>query len=264
MVLAVNAENTYIALGGFAEDGLQFCAHIASAPFRTADQYACDLLGMLTLYRVSDEPIEGAVLCSVVPAITMPLTEALRRISGHEPMNISSGVRTGLNLKIDNPRQLGSDLVCLAVEAAASLPKPCLIVAADTATTFTALDAAGTMVGSAIAPGLMIGLDALHTHAAQLPSVRAEIPDHGVAGRNTIDSMRSGVLFGHACMIDGMIARFSEALGGGITAALTGTYSGLLAPHLRTQTRLFPDMALCGLYRIWKKNKKRGGPHEPR
>ncbi|MGM9648852.1 MAG: type III pantothenate kinase [Butyricicoccaceae bacterium] len=257
MVLAVNAENTYIALGGFTESGLRFCAHIATAPFRTADQYACDLLSMLTLYHVSEEPIEGAVLCSVVPSITSVLTEALRRISGHEPMNISSGVRTGLNIKIENPRQLGSDLVCLAVEAAATLPMPCLIVAADTATTFTALNASGTMVGSAIAPGLLIGLTALRTHAAQLPSIRPEAPEHGVMGCNTTDSMRSGVLFGHACMIDGMIQRFSEALGGDITVALTGAYSELLAPHLRTQTYRYPDLALHGLYRIWKKNKKR-------
>ncbi|MGN1030173.1 MAG: type III pantothenate kinase [Butyricicoccaceae bacterium] len=257
MVLAVNAENTYIALGGFTEGELRFHAHIATAPFRTADQYACDLLNMLALYHMTEEPIEGAVLCSVVPSISAALTEALRRISGHTPMNIASGVRTGLNLKIDNPRQLGSDLVCLAVEAAATLPKPCLVVAADTATTFTALDASGTMVGSAIAPGLSIGLAALRTHAAQLPSIRPEVPEHGVMGRNTIESMRSGVLFGHACMIDGMVQRFAAALGGSITVALTGTHSELLAPQLHTQVRLCPELALHGLYRIWKKNKKR-------
>lgn len=257
MVLAVNAENTYITVGGFTENGLQFCAHIATAPFRTSDQYACDFLSIFSLYHTTEESIEGAVLCSVVPSITAALTEALRRISRREPMNISSGVRTGLNIKIDNPRQLGSDLVCLAVEAAATLPKPCLIVAADTATTFTALDASGTMVGSAIAPGLLIGLSALRTYAAQLPSIRPEVPEHGVLGCNTVDSMRSGVLFGHACMIDGMIHRFSDVLGGHITVALTGAYSDLLEPHLLTQVRHCPELALHGLYRIWKKNRKK-------
>ena len=258
MLLAVNAQNAAITLGCFDEGGkLCVVAHIATEPRHTADKYACQIDSVLRLHGYTASEIYGAVLCSVVPALNAVLCDAVKMLCGCQVISVSSGVKTGLSIQVENPRAVGTDLVCVAVEAAAHQKLPALIIDMNTATTFTALDARGVLVGSAIAPGVSLGLDALHEKAAQLPSIDLTRSETNVMGKNTVDAMASGVLNGAASMADGMIARFRQQLGDTMTVYLTGTHAHLIAPHMREKVHKADDMVLYGLYRIWVKNRKK-------
>lgn len=258
MLLAINVQNSAIALGCFDRMGeLRVVACIAAEPEHTADQYACEIDNVLRLRGCAASDIYGAVLCSVVPSLSTVLHDAVRILCGCEAVNVASGVKTGLSIQIDNPRALGSDLVCVAVEAAARGRLPALVIDMNTAVTFTALDEHGVLVGSIIAPGMHIGLDALHEKAAQLPSISLNRAQCRLLGKNTVDAMASGVLNGTASMIDGMVARCREQLGGNLTVYLTGTDAALAADYLREQVYRTDDMVLYGLYRIWMKNRKK-------
>ncbi len=258
MLLAINAQNSAITLGCFDEDGhLRMVAQIASENGHTADQYACQLDSVLRLRGYAPSEIYGAVICSVVPPLNAVLYEAVKLLCGCEIVNVSTGVKTGLSIQTENPRTLGSDLVCVAVEAAAHNRFPALIVDMNTATTFTALDSSGTLVGSAIAPGVCLGLDALHEHAAQLPSISLTRTETALLGKNTVDAMASGVLNGAASMIDGMIVRCREQLGEELTVYLTGTDAKLIAGRMREQVEHRDNMVLYGLQRIWLKNHRK-------
>ncbi len=256
MLLAMNVQNANITLGCFDESQLRIVAHISTETGQTADQYACQLDSVLRLYGCRASEIFGAVMCSVVPSLSGTLEQAVKLLFGCDMVNVSSGVKTGLSIEIDNPRLLGSDLVCLSVQAAALGRLPALVIDMNTATTFTALDQRGTLIGSAIAPGVRIGLDALHAHAAQLPSVSLTSHPCTLIGKNTIDAMTAGVLLGAASMVDGMIEKFRAALGDDLTVYLTGTDAAPVTPYLQQPVQCIDDMVLYGLHRIWTKNRK--------
>lgn len=258
MLLAINAQNSVIALGCFDEEGhLRAVARIAAEAAYTADQYACQINSMLHLRGYTAGEFYGAVLCSVVPSLNTVLHDAVKILCGCEVVSVSSGVKTGLSIQTENPRALGSDLVCVAVEAAAQKHLPALVVDMNTATTFTALDSRGVLVGSAIAPGVHIGLEALREKAAQLPSISLTRSETRLLGRNTVDAMASGVLNGAASMIDGMIDRCREQLGEDLTVYLTGMDAPLVMGRMREHVRHIDDMVLYGLHRIWLKNRRK-------
>lgn len=258
MLLAINIQNSAITLGCFDRQGnLCVVSHIASETRQTAEQYACGIDSVLRLRGCDASKISGAIICSVVPALSGVLREAVEILCRCEVVNVSSGVKTGLSIRMDNPRVVGSDLVCVAVEAAAKKQLPALVIDMNTAVTFTALDESGALVGSIIAPGMRIGLESLHTKAAQLPSIGLTRPHTGLLGKNTMDAMASGMLNGTASMIDGMIGRCRDQLGDNLTVYLTGTDAELAAPYLTETVRRVDDMVLYGLYRIWMKNKRR-------
>ncbi len=237
--------NSHVRFGGFCGDDMQFVASIATDSRLTGEQYACQLRDVLALYGVEPAQIDGVVFCSVAPAVTPNIQKAIRILTGREPFGVASGVKTGLNLKIDQPRALGSDLVANAVWAVqrGKLPcvvvdlgtattlsgvktglnlkidqpralgsdlvanavwavqrgkLPCVVVDLGTATTFTVLDRSGVLIGTAIAAGVRASLDTLKNMAAQLPSIRMEAPSRGVLGRNTVDAMKSGAVYGAA------------------------------------------------------------------
>ena len=241
MLLAINIQNSTITLGCFDEAAkLHAVAHIATESRHTADQYACQIESVLRLR-------------GFVPA---EMHEAVEMLCCCEVVNVSSGVKTGLSIQTDNPRALGSDLVCVAVEAAALGRLPALVVDMNTATTFTALNARGVLAGSIIAPGIQIGLDALHEKAAQLPSISLNRKTVRLLGKNTVDAMASGVLHGAASMVDGMIAKCRQQLGDNLTVYLTGTEAPMAAAYMQEKVQRMDDMVLYGLYRIWTKNRK--------
>lgn len=256
MLLTINAQNTFITLGCFRAGRLETVTQLGTELRYTADQYACAIASVLQLHHVRLEQIGGAVLCSVVPALSEALRQAVETLLGCPVVCVSAGVKTGLNMKIDHPHMLGSDLVCLAVEAVSRQKLPCVAVDLGTATTFTCIDKNGVLVGTAIAPGVRLGLEALREQAAQLPSVtlNKKVP---MMGKNTVDAIRSGVLNGTASMVDGMILRLREQLGEPLTVYLTGTYADEIAPLLREQTEEEEYLALMGLQKIWEKNKKK-------
>ena len=257
MLLAVNIQNSIITIGCFEGEELCGVARMAADVRLTADQYACQINSVLHLKGYSPSEVHGAVLCSVVPALTSVIPDALKLICHCRLINIGSGIRTGLNLEVDNPRAFGSDLVCVAVEAAALGKLPALVIDLNTAVTFTALDRRGVLTGSAITPGIHISLDALRDKAAQLPaiSLNREIPK--LIGKNTVDAMTSGALYGAASMMDGMTARFREQLGENLTVYLTGADAELIAPLMREQVKCREYMVLYGLQHIWNKNCKK-------
>lgn len=256
MLLAINAQNTFITIGCFRRGELEVVTRLATEPRHTADQYACSIADVLRLHSVDRRQIGGAILCSVVPALSSVLRQAVETLFHCPVTSVSAGVKTGLNMKIDHPHLVGSDLVCLAVEAVARGQLPCAVVDMGTATTFTAVDGRGVMVGTAIAPGVRLGLEALRAQAAQLPSV---VLDRSVPliGKNTMDAISSGVLYGAACMVDGMIGRLRTQLGEELTVYLTGPYADMVAGLMQETVTEEPYLALMGLQKIWEKNKKR-------
>ncbi|MGN1014906.1 MAG: type III pantothenate kinase [Butyricicoccus sp.] len=256
MLLTINAQNTFITLGCFRKGKLTTVTQLATEPHHTADQYACAIASVLQLHQVDLQQIGGAVLCSVVPALSGVLRQAVETLFHCPIVCVSAGVKTGLNMKIDNPHMLGSDLVCLAVEAVSRGKLPCVVVDLGTATTFTAVDRNGVMVGTAIAPGVRLSLEALREQAAQLPSVTLDRTP-SLIGKNTQDAIRSGVLCGAASMVDGMVRRMRAQLGDGMTVYLTGQDADAVGELMEETACQEPSFALMGLQKIWERNKKK-------
>lgn len=255
MLIAVNAGNSHVALGGYEKDGGFFSASIATEPRQTADYYACVLRQIFALHGADTKSLQGAVFSSVVPPMTPILTGALSLLGVSDIIELSSGVKTGLNIRSEQPRQVGSDRVAMAVAARAKGKLPCVVVALGTATTFTVLDLSGALVGSAITAGVGLCLAALRKQAAQLPAVSIDTRIHGVLARNTVDSMRVGAVCGAAAMVDGMIDRFAEALRATPFVVVTGSSAPLVIRHLRTPHQYDEHLLLDGLRLIWQKNR---------
>ena len=254
MLIAVNAGNSRVLLGGYEEDERIFAASIATEPRQMPEDYACRLQQVLGLYGVDTGRIHGAVIGSVVPDLAAVLEEALRLLGVNEVVEVSSGVKTGLNIRSEQPRQVGSDRVAGAVAARAKGRLPCVVVGLGTATTFTALDQTGALVGSAITAGVQLSVEALRMQAAQLPMVALEAGAEGVLARNTVDAMRVGALYGTAAMVDGMIARFADALGQQPYVVVTGAFAPLVTRFLRVPHEHDENLVLDGLRLIWEKN----------
>lgn len=254
MLLCVDIGNTNITLGGYREDTLVFTARLASDVQRTADQYAVELYDILRLNGCSAAQVQGAILSSVVPTLTDALCRASQKLFGFAPMVLGPGVKSGLNIKIDNPAQLGADLVAGAIGAMAKFPLPCIIIDLGTATTISVLNAKGEFLGGAIAAGIRLTLKALTENTAQLPLVGIEAPK-SVIGSNTIDCMKSGLILGAAAMLDGLIDRMETELGGSASVVATGGLAREVIPHCRREIQVDENLLLDGLKRIYEKNR---------
>lgn len=254
MVFTVDVGNTNIVLGAFDGDSLVFVSRMATDTAKMEDQYAIEFADILTLYGYSARLFDGAILSSVVPPLLPVIKRAVSKLIAGKVYVVGPGIKTGLNIKIDNPAALGSDLVCGAVAALTKYPLPCVIFDLGTATTIMALDASGAMIGGSIYPGVRISLEALSKRTAQLPYVSTEPVNH-VIGTNTIDSMRSGILYGTAAMIDGMVQRYCEELGGEATVIATGGIASTVVPYCKCNITIDENLLLEGLYLIYKKNR---------
>lgn len=255
MLLSIDVGNTNITLGAFLKKELKMVARMATNSSLTADQYAVDLKNILALKEVDFHEIHGAVIGSVVPQVGAALTEAVRELCGIDPIVLGPGIKTGLNIKIDNPGQLGADLAAGAVAAAHLYPAPCIIFDLGTATTISVLDADNNFLGGAIAAGLHTTLDALASRTAQLPHINIEAPDKCI-GTNTVDSMKSGLVFGAAAMIDGMIDRIEDEIGGKAAVVATGGLSAIVVPLCRREIIYNDNLLLEGMRLIYERNKK--------
>ena len=255
MLIAVNAGNSRVLLGGYEEYGQVFSASIATEPKLTRDDYACKLQQVLLLYGVNVRRIHGGIVSSVVPSMVGVLEGALRLLGIRDVIEVSSGVKTGLNIRSEQPRQVGSDRVAAAVAARAKGKLSCVAITLGTATTFTALDGSGALVGSAITAGVQLSLLALREQAAQLPAVAIDAKAKGILARNTVDAMRVGAVYGAASLVDGMVERFAEALGETPYVVLTGELAPLVTPYLCIPFEYDESLVLDGLHLIWKKNR---------
>ncbi|MBQ8164480.1 MAG: type III pantothenate kinase [Clostridia bacterium] len=255
MIFTIDVGNSNIVLGGYKEESLLFVARISTSTKRTADEYAVSIKEILDIRGYSNQDIEGVIISSVVPHITTILYEAIKLFTGIAPIVVGPGMKTGINIKIDDPAQLGSDLLVDSVAAAALYEKPCIVVDMGTATTISAVTENNEMIGGAIIPGVKISIDALAEKTAQLPHI-ALIPPKKAIGTNTISCMQSGLIYGNAGMIDGIVERIEEELGKKCTVVATGGLAKEICNVCRHEIIYDEYLMLKGLYILYKKNSK--------
>ena len=253
MVFTLDIGNTNICIGCYKEDKLIFVSRIATNLSKMIDQYAVEIRDILSLYNCDAGCFDGAIISSVVPHLTPILREALKKLLHCNIMVVDAGFNHGLTIKIKEPSILGSDLICAAVAAIRQFTLPCIVVDLGTATKIMALDQSGAFLGCSILPGVNISLEALFSRAAQLPQINLESVSE-VIGTTSIDSMKSGVVYGTAGSIDGMIDRYAEILGGNASLVATGGLSGVIVPSCKHTISVCPDLVLDGLYEIYKNN----------
>lgn len=250
MLLALDVGNTNITLGVYEGEKLLFVTRMATNLPRMEDEYASAMLSILHLYNIHTSQVNGAVLSSVVPRLTDDLARAVRRVWKVEPFIVSAQSVPELKVKRDVPNTLGADLVVGAVAAKAMYHGPCIVIDMGTATTLTGLNADGEVCGVVIIPGVGTSLDALTSRAAQLSSVSLTAPPQ-VLGRNTMECIQSGMVFGTACMLDGLCDRIEDELGAPCEVVATGGLAGLIVPHCSRKITFSDTLLLDGLKIIW-------------
>ena len=253
MILAIDIGNTNIVLGGIQDRKIQFEARMATDQLKTSDQYCVEIKNMLSLFDVQISDVEDIIISSVVPPVLNSFKTAIRKLTGKQCMIVGPGLKTGLNILIDNPRNVGSDLIVAAVAAIREYGAPLLIVDMGTATTISVIDQKGNYLGGCICPGVKISLDALISRTAQLPGISLGQPKKAI-GRNTIDCMQSGVMIGAAAMLDGMIDRMEEELGQPAKVVITGGVSKFIQPFCRREMVYDKDLLLKGLVALYYNN----------
>lgn len=253
MVLTIDIGNTNINLGLFQEDALQMSVRLATERQKTEDQFAADFFQLFQMHEITPTEIGGTIISSVVPEITTSVKHAIERLTKQKALVLSPGVKTGLNILIDNPAQLGADLAAGAVGASAHYPLPAFVVDLGTATKIYAIDAKGFR-GCMIAPGVAISLKALTDTSSLLPTISLE-PPKKACGTNSVESMQSGVILGTAAMIDGLLDRFAAELGTPKTILATGGLSAFFAPVCRHEIVYDSHLVLKGLKKIYDKNQ---------
>jgi type III pantothenate kinase len=255
MILVIDVGNTNIVLGCMDDDKIHFTARLSTDRTKTSDEYAILVQNLFVVNHCSVSKIEGGIISSVVPQLSSALQDAVKKVTGKHPLIVGSGVKTGLNILIDNPGQLGSDLVADAVAAYAEYPKPTLIFDMGTATTLSVLDARGNYIGGMIIPGVRLAMEALAKGTSQLPHISLEAPKK-ITGTNTVDCMKSGAIYGNAAMLDGIIDRVESELGQQAAVVATGGLMRYITPYCNHKMICDENLMLKGLYIIYKKNTK--------
>ncbi len=253
MLLAIDIGNTNITLGAYDDNILSFTARLKTDSSFTSDQYAIQIKDIMELYNLDFRNIEDCIISSVVPQVGSAVSNAVSKLCNITPLIIGPGVKTGLNIKIDNPAQLGADLVAGAVGAISEYTLPCIIIDMGTASTISVIDKNGMFLGGSIAAGVKLTLKALFENTSQLPSVNIEAP-RSVIGTNTVDCMKSGLVFGTAAMLDGLIDRIENELGESATIVATGGLSKEIITHCRRDIIYNENLLLDGLREIYEKN----------
>ena len=255
MLLAIDIGNTNIVLGGIRDDHIQFHARIATDRTRTSDQYGVEIKNMIEAFGVNIYDITDCIISSVVPPVFNSVKTGVIKVIGKQPMVVGPGLKTGLNIQLENPAQVGSDRIVIAVAALAEHKAPLILMDLGTATTIEVVEPENVYMGGVIFPGVKTSLDALISKAAQLPGISLDKPKK-VIGKNTVDCMRSGMMYGTAAMLDGVIDRIEEELGHSATLIATGGMAQFITPLCKRHITIEKDLLLKGLNLIYKKNKK--------
>ena len=243
MILAIDIGNTNIFIGAIDNKKTYFVERITTTIGKTNLEYAITLKSILEIYQIEPKEIEGGIISSVVPPLNRTLISAVRKITGIYPKLVGSGMKTGLNILIVN-----------SIGALGEHEPPIIIIEMGTATTMSVIDKNSRYIGGAILPGLRVSLDSMSSNTAQLPRISLDTPKK-VIGKNTVDCMRSGVIFGNAAMIDGMLSRIEEELGGPATVIATGGIAKAVLP-LCSHTIIYDGaLLLKGLLALYEKNK---------
>ena len=255
MILTIDIGNSNIVLGGVEGNDIRFEARLRTDATKTSDEYCIDLKMILEVYGISNKDIEGAIIASVVPQVLNSMQTAVKKLTGKAALVVGPGLKTGLNIQIENPAQTGADLVVGCVAALREHKAPMIIVDMGTATTMIVLDKNSAMVGGCIMPGVKISMDALTDRTALLPGLQLDQPKKAI-GRNTIDCMRSGIMMGAACTIDGMIERMEAELGYETTVIATGGIAKFVLPMCKKKIIYDKDLLLKGLATLYRENKR--------
>ncbi len=253
MVLAIDIGNTNIVIGGFSGDELEFVVRINTDAEKTEDEYAGTIKNVLSIHNVEKSSVNGVIISSVVPPLNTVMKKAIFFIYGIEPIMVGPGIKTGIKIHCDSPQSVGADLICACVAAHHIYGSPSLIIDMGTATKMMVMDNDGAFCGASIIPGVRMGLKALASGTAQLPQISLEA-SKSVLGKNTVDCMRSGVVYGNASLIDGMIDRIFEEFGEELRVFATGGLSQSIICHCKHEITLDADMVLKGLNILYKKN----------
>lgn len=253
MILAIDIGNTNIVLGGFEGETILFIERISTNQAATDLEYASDVKTALEVHGIDPKEVQGAILSSVVPSITNTFKRAIQKYLKVSIKVVEPGMKTGLSIVINNPAQLGSDLVVDSVAGIHEYPLPLIIIDMGTATTLSVINQKKQYLGGIVMPGVGISHDSLIARTAQLPKIALEPPKQ-VIGKNTVDCMKSGLLIGTACALDGLIDRIQTELGESCTVVATGGLATVIVPLCKHSIILDDDLLLKGLMILYHLN----------
>ncbi len=256
MILTIDIGNSNIVLGGVEDNDIVFEARLRTESTKTSDQYCVDLKILLDVYQVNPELIEGSIISSVVPQVLNSFQTAIKKLTGKTSLVVGPGIKTGLDIRLENPGQTGADLVVADVAALREHKPPLIVIDMGTATTMSVLDENGAHIGGCIIPGVRTSMDALTEKTALLPGLQLDQPKRAI-GRNTIDAMRSGIMMGTASMLDGMVERMEQELGQKTTVIATGGIAKFIVPLCKTPMIYDKDLLIKGLAALYRDNRKK-------
>ena len=258
MLLAIDIGNTNLTMGVFDGKRLKSTWRVSTDQRRLADEYGLLVSSILPLKGVKPESITGACLCSVAPTLTPTFEEMCSSYFNVSPLTVSAGIKTGVRILYDNPRDVGADRIVDAVAALHLYGGPVIVVDFGTATVFDAISADGEYMGGAIAPGINVSAEALFLSTSQLRRVELTAPKSAI-GRNTVASLQSGLLLGHVGLVEGMVARFKREMGENAQVVATGGLAGVIAKETKVFDVINPDLTLMGLRIIYENNRGESG-----
>ena len=251
MLIAVDVGNTQIVVGAFADESLHRSWRLSTHRSMTADEFEVLLRGMLGEFGGA---AADCIVSSVVPPLTDEIAHALRELTGRVPLVVAPGVKTGMPIRTDNPQEVGADRIINAVAAHEKYGAPLVVIDFGTATTLDVVNQNGEYAGGVICPGPQLGAEALAARAARLPRVELSVPDH-VIGRNTVDSLRAGLMYGHAAMVNGLVSRIERELDVPIRVVATGGLSRTFGPLLDSLDVTDENLTLEGLRLVFSRNR---------
>ena len=255
MILAIDMGNTHIELGMIEDGKILFSERMATDLNKTSSEYAVLIQSLLNIQEVNVEEVEGAILSSVVPPLTYEIKEAVKKVVKKTPIIVESGIKTGLNIKVDNPQTVGADILVGCVAAKQLYGYPALVIDMGTATTIFAIDKEGDFIGGAVLAGVGISLNALSNEASKLPKISISVPKQVIC-TNTEECMQSGIVYGQASLLDGMINKMEKEIGAECKVVATGGLARLIVPHCEREIILDNELNIKGLEMIYEKNKR--------
>lgn len=259
MLLAVDIGNSNIVIGGMCDGEILFEARIATDYKRTSDQYGAEISNIISLFKYNAKDFHDCIISSVVPPVLNAVRNGIQKLIEKEVMIVGPGTKTGMNIQIESPSSVGGDLIVAAAAACSKYPLPIILIDLGTATTVSVLGEGNTFLGGCIIPGVRVAAEALSTRTAQLPGIQLDKPERAI-GKNTVECMRSGIMFGAAGSIDGVIERMEAELGQKTTIIATGGIAPFVTALCKYDIALEPNLVLEGLGILYEKNKDRTKP----
>lgn len=256
MILTIDVGNTNVVMGCVENGDVKSACRLATNLNDLSSDYAMKMRQSFEFDGIDYKNFSGAILSSVVPQLNRAIRTAVKKVTGLDCMVVGAGLKTGVNIKLDDPGQLAGDLITGAVGALALYKPPLVVVDMGTATTIVAIDSEGSYLGGAIIPGIKLSYSALSSGTSLLPNIAIEAPKKCI-GTNTVDSMKSGAVYGTAALVDGMIDRMETELGEPVTVVATGGLAGTVVPYCRRRIEYEPALLLKGLAILYEKNAKR-------